>query len=79
MTRVLPVPETADGNFYSNIYTGQRPPSSWQCHMCTFRNHPLLDKCEECDMPRIFVVRSPDGITVRLMPGRRSKYINIIS
>ncbi|XP_050677178.1 uncharacterized protein LOC126973866 isoform X2 [Leptidea sinapis] len=69
--RVLPVPETADGNFYSNIYTGQRPPSSWQCHMCTFRNHPLLDKCEECDMPRIFVVRSPDGITVRLMPGRR--------
>ncbi|XP_041982254.1 uncharacterized protein LOC121735480 isoform X2 [Aricia agestis] len=59
------------GNFYSNIYTGQRPPSSWQCHMCTFRNHPLLDKCEECDMPRILVVRAPDGITVRLMPGRR--------
>ncbi|KAJ2940434.1 hypothetical protein O0L34_g116 [Tuta absoluta] len=44
-------------NFYSNIYTGQ--PSSWQCHMCTFRNHPLLDKCEECDMPRIFVGTSP--------------------
>ncbi|KAG6450643.1 hypothetical protein O3G_MSEX006687 [Manduca sexta] len=42
-------------NFYSNIYTGQRPSSSWQCHMCTFRNHPLLDKCEECDMPRILV------------------------
>ncbi|CAK1555570.1 unnamed protein product [Leptosia nina] len=70
--RVLPVPEIDDaGNFYSNIYTGQRPSASWQCHMCTFRNHPLLDKCEECDMPRIFVVRSPDGITVRLMPGRR--------
>ncbi|XP_049876332.1 uncharacterized protein LOC126373969 isoform X1 [Pectinophora gossypiella] len=47
------------GNFYSNIYTGQRPPASWQCHMCTFRNHPLLDKCEECDMPRIFVGTSP--------------------
>ncbi|CAH0588893.1 unnamed protein product [Chrysodeixis includens] len=47
------------GNFYSNIYTGQRPSSSWQCHMCTFRNHPLLDKCEECDMPRIFVGTSP--------------------
>ncbi|KAI5637773.1 hypothetical protein NE865_09428 [Phthorimaea operculella] len=57
-------------NFYSNIYTGQ--PSSWQCHMCTFRNHPLLDKCEECDMPRIFVERGMDGRTViRLMPGRR--------
>ncbi|XP_072945212.1 uncharacterized protein Tab2 [Epargyreus clarus] len=52
--------ETDDSNsFYSNIYTGQRPPSSWQCHMCTFRNHPLLDKCEECDMPRIFVGTSP--------------------
>ncbi|XP_023944994.2 uncharacterized protein DDB_G0284459 isoform X2 [Bicyclus anynana] len=47
------------GNFYSNIYTGQRPTASWQCHMCTFRNHPLLDKCEECDMPRIFVGTSP--------------------
>ncbi|XP_075980119.1 TAK1-associated binding protein 2 isoform X2 [Anticarsia gemmatalis] len=58
------------GNFYSNIYTGQRPSSTWQCHLCTFRNHPLLDKCEECDMPRILVVRS-DGITVRLVPGRR--------
>ncbi|XP_045523692.1 uncharacterized protein LOC123713851 isoform X1 [Pieris brassicae] len=56
--RVLPVPE-ADDNFYSNIYTGQRPSASWQCHMCTFRNHPLLDKCEECDMPRIFVGTSP--------------------
>ncbi|KAI8439678.1 hypothetical protein MSG28_013373 [Choristoneura fumiferana] len=48
-----------------------RPPASWQCHMCTFRNHPLLDKCEQCDMPRVFVVRASDGITVRLMPGRR--------
>ncbi|CAG4982345.1 unnamed protein product [Colias eurytheme] len=58
--RMMPVPEMDDaGNFYSNIYTGQRPPSSWQCHMCTFRNHPLLDKCEECDMPRIFVGTSP--------------------
>ncbi|CAB3230636.1 unnamed protein product [Arctia plantaginis] len=50
------------GNFYSNIYTGQRPSSSWQCHMCTFRNHPLLDKCEECDMPRILVGTSPSPL-----------------
>ncbi|XP_045774394.1 uncharacterized protein LOC123873560 isoform X3 [Maniola jurtina] len=58
--RVMRVAETDDsGNFYSNIYTGQRPTASWQCHMCTFRNHPLLDKCEECDMPRIFVGTSP--------------------
>ncbi|XP_047535153.1 uncharacterized protein LOC125069676 isoform X1 [Vanessa atalanta] len=58
--RVMPVAEADDtSNFYSNIYTGQRQPTSWQCHMCTFRNHPLLDKCEECDMPRIFVGTSP--------------------
>lgn len=25
----------------------------WNCHMCTFQNHPLLDKCEQCEMPRI--------------------------
>lgn len=50
------------GNFYSNIYTGQRPSSSWQCHMCTFRNHPLLDKCEECDMPRILVGTSSSSL-----------------
>ncbi|KAG7312044.1 hypothetical protein JYU34_001489 [Plutella xylostella] len=64
-------PEAAD--FYSNIYTGQRPPTQrparpappppedapWQCHVCTFNNHPLLDKCEECDMPRILVGTSP--------------------
>ncbi|XP_052755159.1 uncharacterized protein LOC113516167 isoform X2 [Galleria mellonella] len=60
------------GNFYNNIYTGQRPSSYWQCHMCTFRNFPLLNRCEECDMPRIYVVRAQDGITVRLMPGRRN-------
>lgn len=60
LARVMPLPEADDtGNFYSNIYTGQRPSASWQCHMCTFRNHPLLDKCEECDMPRIFVGTSP--------------------
>ncbi|XP_061719057.1 proteoglycan 4 isoform X1 [Cydia pomonella] len=46
-------------NFYNNIYTGQRPPASWKCHMCTFLNHPLLDKCEECDMPRIVIGTSP--------------------
>ncbi|XP_068617706.1 proteoglycan 4 isoform X2 [Battus philenor] len=63
-------PDDSD-SFYRNIYTGQRPSAMWQCHMCTFRNHELLTKCEECEMPRILVVRAPDGITVRLMPGRR--------
>ncbi|XP_012253277.1 TGF-beta-activated kinase 1 and MAP3K7-binding protein 2-like isoform X2 [Athalia rosae] len=26
---------------------------SWVCRMCTFDNHPLMDKCEQCDMPRL--------------------------
>jgi len=24
----------------------------WNCSACTFRNHPALDKCEQCEMPR---------------------------
>ncbi|XP_043498537.1 TGF-beta-activated kinase 1 and MAP3K7-binding protein 3 isoform X1 [Polistes fuscatus] len=26
---------------------------SWVCRMCTFDNHPLMNKCEQCDMPRL--------------------------
>lgn len=26
---------------------------SWTCSMCTFQNHPLLNQCEECNLPRI--------------------------
>ncbi|RVE48044.1 hypothetical protein evm_007356 [Chilo suppressalis] len=70
MPRNARTEECDSGNFYSNIYTGQQRSSPWQCHMCTFRNHPLLNKCEQCEMPR-FLVRAPEGITVRLMPGRR--------
>ncbi|KAI8439682.1 hypothetical protein MSG28_013376 [Choristoneura fumiferana] len=59
LTALLIIQQEDTDNFYNNIYTGQRPPASWQCHMCTFRNHPLLDKCEQCDMPRVFVGTSP--------------------
>ena len=24
----------------------------WNCHACTFRNHPALNICEECGQPR---------------------------
>lgn len=29
------------------------PPDAqpWSCSMCTFQNHPLLNKCEQCEMP----------------------------
>lgn len=58
-----------DGEFYDNIYTGQRVSQpgpeesgdSWQCHICTFSNHGLLNKCEECDMPRIILGRPPSA------------------
>ncbi|XP_063696280.1 TGF-beta-activated kinase 1 and MAP3K7-binding protein 2 [Culicoides brevitarsis] len=25
---------------------------SWRCSVCTFQNHPLLNKCEQCEQPR---------------------------
>ncbi|XP_012522237.1 TGF-beta-activated kinase 1 and MAP3K7-binding protein 3 isoform X2 [Monomorium pharaonis] len=31
----------------------ERDEPSWVCTMCTFDNHPLMNKCEECDMPRL--------------------------
>lgn len=30
----------------------------WSCSMCTFLNYPLLNNCEQCDMPRA------QGITI---------------
>ncbi|XP_076304840.1 TAK1-associated binding protein 2 isoform X2 [Tachypleus tridentatus] len=27
----------------------------WKCSECTFHNHPALDKCEVCEMPRVII------------------------
>ncbi|XKL59589.1 hypothetical protein PGB90_000605 [Kerria lacca] len=27
--------------------------SNWTCRLCTFKNHPMLPKCEQCDMARV--------------------------
>ncbi|XP_018046919.1 PREDICTED: TGF-beta-activated kinase 1 and MAP3K7-binding protein 2 isoform X1 [Atta colombica] len=40
----------------------ERDEPSWVCTMCTFDNHPLMNKCEECDMPRL-LNRSSAGET----------------
>lgn len=30
----------------------------WCCHLCTFRNHHLLNQCESCSMPRVTLGRT---------------------
>jgi hypothetical protein len=68
LTCDIPVNEERD-NFYSNIYTGQQPPASWQCELCTFSNHPLMNKCEQCEMPRLLGT-CPRPLTPALTPFR---------
>lgn len=31
----------------------ERDGPSWVCRMCTFKNHPLMKRCEQCDLLRI--------------------------
>ncbi|XP_015439261.1 PREDICTED: TGF-beta-activated kinase 1 and MAP3K7-binding protein 3 isoform X2 [Dufourea novaeangliae] len=37
----------------NNVDREDRDGPSWVCRMCTFNNHPLMNKCEQCDMPRL--------------------------
>lgn len=37
----------------NNTDREERDGPSWVCRMCTFDNHPLMNKCEQCDMPRL--------------------------
>ena len=34
---------------------------NWECPACTFRNHPDMDKCEMCEMPRFKGSMVPPG------------------
>ncbi|KYB26139.1 TAK1-associated binding protein 2 isoform B [Tribolium castaneum] len=38
----------------------------WNCHLCTFLNHPDLDKCEQCEMPRILHVSAAPGDNIHI-------------
>jgi len=40
--------------------------SGWNCHICTFRNHPALNKCEECGIPRPL---GPSNISSQIIRG----------
>lgn len=46
----------------------------WNCGICTFLNHPDLDKCEQCDMPRIVHGTNAEAAvdTLKLLKATRS-------
>ncbi|XP_072747921.1 uncharacterized protein Tab2 isoform X2 [Anoplolepis gracilipes] len=47
----------------------ERDEPSWVCTMCTFDNHPLMNKCEECDMPRLLTPSGSAGTVHGKSPG----------
>lgn len=61
------ITHTTNHNYSSNSSSGSAHPADdydtgtnqdgggqpWTCNMCTFQNHPLLNKCEQCDMPHL--------------------------
>ncbi|KMQ92958.1 mitogen-activated protein kinase kinase kinase 7-interacting protein 2 [Lasius niger] len=47
----------------------ERDGPSWVCTMCTFDNHPLMNKCEECDMPRLLNPSGSAGTVHGKLPG----------
>jgi len=59
VSRNLPIPTTpsTNSNSHSLSSTSLSGSSSeegkWSCSECTFSNHPSLDTCEICEMPRI--------------------------
>ncbi|KPP76682.1 hypothetical protein Z043_103956 [Scleropages formosus] len=55
---VLPKPRKKDGGV-SSMRAGRPGPqdedfegAQWSCESCTFLNHPALNRCEQCEMPR---------------------------
>eukprot|EP00092_Neocalanus_flemingeri_P053104 GFUD01062311.1.p1 GENE.GFUD01062311.1~~GFUD01062311.1.p1 ORF type:complete len:252 (+),score=14.06 GFUD01062311.1:182-937(+) len=55
----LPNPTQPSSNSNSNslistsLSAGSSEEGKWSCSECTFSNHPSLDTCEICEMPRI--------------------------
>lgn len=50
----------------STTSTSTTSESKWSCPMCTFQNHPLLDKCEQCEMARILHGKLPKPATTTI-------------
>ena len=40
---------------------GSTVPNQWACPACTFGNHPDMDRCEICEMPRFKGTMVPPG------------------
>jgi hypothetical protein len=51
MRNSTPVVQTA--NSLPNLVDDANEQNEWSCSMCTFLNYPLLNQCEQCDMPRV--------------------------
>ena len=43
-----PVPVPVPGPQRDEDFEG----AHWNCESCTFLNHPALNRCEQCEMPR---------------------------
>lgn len=39
-------------NAFQTVHSNNDNIPSWICSVCTFQNHPLLNKCEQCEEPR---------------------------
>jgi len=39
-------------NRYYVYFVEHSETQNWVCPMCTFQNHPILPRCEQCDMAR---------------------------
>lgn len=50
-TATSPIASTSQQNPHYKNDDQLDASGGWTCKMCTFQNHPLLNKCEQCDMP----------------------------
>ncbi|XP_045475929.1 TGF-beta-activated kinase 1 and MAP3K7-binding protein 2 isoform X2 [Harmonia axyridis] len=49
-------------DYYQQDHDGPK----WSCDVCTFHNHPQLNKCEQCDMPRFIHVSAAPGDNIHI-------------
>ncbi|KAJ6649347.1 TGF-beta-activated kinase 1 and MAP3K7-binding protein 2 [Pseudolycoriella hygida] len=60
----------------NNDQTSNEDGLPWTCYMCTFQNHPLLDKCEQCEMP-LLATSSSGNVQTNSRPAPTHRLQNI--